>query len=1363
VQRVRLIQRLVSEQSFAAAERVLAQVLAAPAEDEDALWTRLRLEFEFLNSLPRREEAQEARRVAVGTEIVRRFADDATDEIRAEVLLIGATLEVSDGPSAARWLRATRQRPDFEQLIGFDKVREAVELMEKMVVEDATERPIGPLNEDNEEILALLRWWSEPGAPIPARVTGMQLPPPGAVDPVIQDESDANEVILVATALASISRYGDALNCIRAVARFTDANGLDMAHALAKIIEGELLVFVDRVAEAADCLWFGALELRQLGRLDASTQAFLELARLGASHPELDEILADRVNPDEDGPPGSRIVAVATAARGIATEVGDHLGKWTAELLTAQILFKLGRVKEAHLAVNALTPPPNGPTVDFARAQLALARARIQFGAEGTKAGRRELAAAERIPATKRPWFEWQLHAMRAEIEVSDGNLGEAWTASQRALSGMRALRAIVGDERDRASWSASRGDAWTRALRIAAWRDRPHDALAVIEDAKSTHLARLVRAQAASSPDPETAALIRDTMNRLAASANGEGELGRHALDRAHRESQELLRQVRMRDAHLAAVLDPPTMDDDALHRLRDTVGDFMLIDYLDANGDSIWRVTATADGAVEVRELELLDNHRQTLDHLDASKDAAHVEQWMRSTGAREALDDLGRFLFVGLKPESDWPSQLVISPSGRLGNVPWSVLKLNGDAAIEHFAVTLVPSLMLSLALNSTAGTAPPFMFCCDPTGELHGVSEQRDALSALLPGMRVIEGANAGLSGLADISNSGELAVANALIWAGHGVTHPEEPLASGLLLGDGAIVTAGGIAALSLPSAVELWTCNSGAERRLNFDEQLGMVAACVRAGASTVLASLWPLDDDVISDLSTSYHERLIAGDAPAEALRQAQLANRPRLTESVWAAVNVWGVTETQSLPASPPPVAGQRPTRSPDAPPAVALGKERLRPPVGATGPFAPPVPPLRDLDDQFETALESASKLAHRIGSRCMGTGHLLWALLPDRTIGPTMSDAGVFSVRVEALISHLLATHNLPEQRDGPNGGQSQVLEALMLDVHGQGTTSPREILSALLDVDDSDARVVVRYCGIDAAQLIGWLNGAQIPGPAKWISYAPSAAALKEANIAEVYEQAAAHMTADAWALDPWPRRWLRLVAERARDVERGNAGRLASSRSKTLLTADKQRASKAGAGLVPQLARVAFAHGKARSLSATGQDDAKEPQYVLAVAACRTALALAQAHGLLSMQAQCHGLLGDLLRTTDRDAARIHARLGCDTAKLLGDQSLFAFLLVTLANAIAGDDPRSGSFKPDGYDIYHEHYERAAAILSRLGDRQSSDMLLSTLKRVRCSIEAQTTEPNNPASGEQAHPQPDEVDNSLPPQLGQSD
>lgn len=79
-------------------------------------------------------------------------------------------------------------------------------------------------------------------------------------------------------------------------------------------------------------------------------------------------------------------------------------------------------------------------------------------------------------------------------------------------------LRPGIGDERDRASWAGSRCSARHPALCIAGRRGRPAESLAVIEDAKSAHLARLVLAYAASAPDPETAELVRDALSRLAA-----------------------------------------------------------------------------------------------------------------------------------------------------------------------------------------------------------------------------------------------------------------------------------------------------------------------------------------------------------------------------------------------------------------------------------------------------------------------------------------------------------------------------------------------------------------------------------------------------------------------------------------------------------------------------------------------------------------------------------------------------------------------------------------------------------------------------------------------------------------------------
>jgi CHAT domain-containing protein len=71
----------------------------------------------------------------------------------------------------------------------------------------------------------------------------------------------------------------------------------------------------------------------------------------------------------------------------------------------------------------------------------------------------------------------------------------------------------------------------------------------------------------------------------------------------------------------------------------------------------------------------------------------------------------------------------------------------------------------------------------------------------------------------------------------------------------------------------------------------------GLTRAWIAAGARTVVASLWPTTD---SDgvLFRYFYERLRGGDAPAEALRQAQLENlrSGRLRSREWAAYVVVG-----------------------------------------------------------------------------------------------------------------------------------------------------------------------------------------------------------------------------------------------------------------------------------------------------------------------------------------------------------------------------------------------------------------------------------------------------------------------------------
>lgn len=58
----------------------------------------------------------------------------------------------------------------------------------------------------------------------------------------------------------------------------------------------------------------------------------------------------------------------------------------------------------------------------------------------------------------------------------------------------------------------------------------------------------------------------------------------------------------------------------------------------------------------------------------------------------------------------------------------------------------------------------------------------------------------------------------------------------------------------------------------------NYDESLTLATALLAAGATGVIGTRWPIDDDTAAVLSLRLHYHLQLGKAPAEALRRAQL-----------------------------------------------------------------------------------------------------------------------------------------------------------------------------------------------------------------------------------------------------------------------------------------------------------------------------------------------------------------------------------------------------------------------------------------------------------------------------------------------------
>jgi CHAT domain-containing protein len=107
-----------------------------------------------------------------------------------------------------------------------------------------------------------------------------------------------------------------------------------------------------------------------------------------------------------------------------------------------------------------------------------------------------------------------------------------------------------------------------------------------------------------------------------------------------------------------------------------------------------------------------------------------------------------------------------------------------------------------------------------------------------------------------------------------------------------------LLTAADIAAVPCSAViVTLSGCSSAGRQMLPGSGLAGLTRAWIAAGARTVVASLWPTTD---SDgvLFRYFYERLRGGDAPAEALRQAQLENlrSGRLRSREWAAYVVVG-----------------------------------------------------------------------------------------------------------------------------------------------------------------------------------------------------------------------------------------------------------------------------------------------------------------------------------------------------------------------------------------------------------------------------------------------------------------------------------
>src|SRR5947209_12978142 len=163
-------------------------------------------------------------------------------------------------------------------------------------------------------------------------------------------------------------------------------------------------------------------------------------------------------------------------------------------------------------------------------------------------------------------------------------------------------------------------------------------------------------------------------------------------------------------------------------------------------------------------------------------------------------------------------------------------------------------------------------PPLIFGYSGHGHLQHALEEAKALAALLKGHCYLEDE-------ATIARLIEQAPGSPIIHlATHGHSRLDAPNFSYVRLADGQL---NAIDAFSLDlrecELVTLSGCETGLALSGGGDEQLGLGRAFLAAGTSSLVISLWPVEDSATNELMKLFYQYLLKGGSKVQALRAAQ------------------------------------------------------------------------------------------------------------------------------------------------------------------------------------------------------------------------------------------------------------------------------------------------------------------------------------------------------------------------------------------------------------------------------------------------------------------------------------------------------
>jgi len=529
-----------------------------------------------------------------------------------------------------------------------------------------------------------------------------------------------------------------------------------------------------------------------------------------------------------------------------------------------------------------------------------------------TTAAEPYLLDAQRLSSSLNlPAVSYRLRSRFGRLRSLQGRDQEAQAYLESAAAQIEMLRGNLAQEAIRASYLRDKTTIYEDLIQLYLARSDAksiRQAFAVAERAKSRTLVDLLTGviipQQIPSDDPALATRLQTLQADLSATYNkfldtsaGSGDTTLSELQARANRLEQGISLLRLRATGRLTAPDPfavPLPLDSLQAQLP---ADLTLLAY-HIVGDEIVAFVHWRGEVQVVRHLSRTDVVQNLLQRLSAQWDRfragrAFAQRHMSvlEKSAQRVLAALYAELVAPLESQlkqftssaEDTPARLAIVPHGVLHQVPFHALYDGQQYLLDRFEIAYAPSVTV-LALCQQRRKREP------KRGLVVGLAD------ALIPAVNAeaqavaqqLTDANAYADAL--IGEQAQLAAFNVaasgcdiLHLACHGLFRADNPMFSALKLHDGWL-TAADVMQLDLENTlVTLSACESGRGTVILGDEVIGLPRAFLGAGASTVLVSLWLVQDETTVALMTHWYQGLRERVGRAAALRAAQQALKER------------------------------------------------------------------------------------------------------------------------------------------------------------------------------------------------------------------------------------------------------------------------------------------------------------------------------------------------------------------------------------------------------------------------------------------------------------------------------------------------